>query len=78
MPKKILDCTTVTLVEQETPGGITKEWIVELALNNYTEGLQRGRAEALAYLKGSLGDNNAIYLNMVGHFSQSKGDECQN
>lgn len=69
MAQKEADSTTVTLVEQPTPGGITKEWIVGLALENYTDGVQRGRAEALAYLKGSLGDNHPIYLNLASHFS---------
>lgn len=68
MNKKALDATAIPLVEQEQPGAITKEWIVDLAVRNYVDGVQQGKAEVLAYLKGSLGDNNQIFISVLEHF----------
>jgi hypothetical protein len=43
-------------------------YVSDLAMEQYRDGVKRGREEVLAYLKGRLGADNPILLDTIAHF----------
>jgi len=51
-----------------------KDIVSDLAMDNYKEGVKRGHAEAIAYLKGAIGEANVALSGIEAHFRGNDDD----